>query len=142
MAGKTPEVDRMPKLISKMHESLTFTPPERPKPESFSFVHVLTPMEMDRLLHDPEFPRYLKSCIAAELAKFIFKKSQAFQLPPMDDLMRGLPIRIQVDINDRGSYENWIPREREEAESQGRKEGRKRAIESLPFGTNHNEFWE
>ena len=114
---------------------------EVPKPkisETFVYQHVLDPYELELLRRDPSFAEVLKRNMARALAEHIFKQCQVFEVPSHGDLMRGRPLRMEMTINDRGTYERWMPIERDQA----RREERKRVMDSLPYGMNPTEFWE
>ncbi len=112
--------------------------PKRPKSEVFAYEHRIDPMEFRHMKDAPGYMEHLKRRMARSLADHIVEVCQLFEPPDVWDVERGLPIRMECTINDRGRYENWLPLERDE----GRKEGRKRAIESLPYGIEPGLYYE
>lgn len=116
--------------------------PKRPKSEVFAYRHVLDRFDLERMKNDPEFLRYLKGRMARSLADHIVEVCQLFEPPAGSDLMRGHPIQMECTINDRGSYENWIPVERDRARVEGVKIGAKRVRDSIPYGFEPGMYYE
>lgn len=70
----------------------------------------------------------LKRRAAVALSEFIYENCKF-----MDSSCptgREIQLTIQMTINDRGSYEHWLPQERNE----GRREGWAKARNELPYG--------
>lgn len=120
------------------NQRIVHEPPKRAISETFVYQHVLDPYELELLRREPEFAEVLKRNMARALADHIFKQCQLFEMPDYSDLQMGRPLRMELTINDRGTYEHWIPVERDRA----RREERTRVLESLPYGVNPTEFWE
>jgi hypothetical protein len=119
------------------HEFLPheITRPEPPKPFNFAFRSVV-PQEELRFARSIDERRYLfeqlKRRAAHELALSIAEHCKWFDASmPMNG---DLALQLEVTINDKGAYKNWIPR----AEQEGRAEGWARAMSaaarSLPYG--------
>lgn len=74
----------------------------------------------------------LKRAAAHELADFIFAKCKFFEVP---DLMGDdLKLQIELTINDRGAYENWLPVVEQRGKAAGERQAVKRMVDSLPYG--------
>jgi hypothetical protein len=86
------------------------------------------------LKHEPEFKQYLKKRMAVAIAEMMVEKCELFELPDIAALHHGVPIQMEVTVNDRGAYENLLPMEREHGRQEGVKEGRQRVLEALPYG--------
>lgn len=132
----------MARLAKDMIAELIYEPPKRPISETFFYQHVLDWMELESLKRDKGYVRALKRRMAHSLAEMIVEKCQLFQMPEMHELRDGTPIRMQLTVNDRGAYENIIPRERAEAKREGVKIGAERVEKSLPYGFEPNQFYE
>ena len=119
--------------------------PERPEPLDFAFDRCIpweelrfcrTQEERERLFKD------LKRMAAHQLAQHIAKHCKWFDRGmQLDGSMR---LTLELTINDKGAYRNWIP----QAEQEGRKEGwasaMREAARSLPYGLADaaSEFYE
>ena len=121
---------------------LVYEIPKSPKSEVFAYEHRVDPMEVRYRGNDPEFMNYLKRRMAHALADHIVDVCQLFEPPSMRDLERGMPIRMECTINDRGAYEHWIPKVRDEARNEGVKQGVERAIELMPYGIEPGQYYE
>ena len=76
----------------------------------------------------------IKSDLSHDLANNIIDKCQLIEFPEV--FKEGAVVRLELSINDRGRYENWLPIARDE----GKKEGIKQAIENLPYGLEIGNF--
>lgn len=117
-------------------------PPKRPVVERFAYRHVLDEFELEALRRDPDFKMVLKRHMARALADAIVDKCQLFELGSYGDLYRGVPIQMEVVINDRGAHENMLPYARDEGRREGVQQGVKRTLESLPHGIDPTRVWE
>lgn len=124
--------------MKNMSDKLIREIPKRPVSEVFAYRHVVDPYEFKLFKSDPGYLERLKQRMARALAEMIVEKCQLFEMPSEMEINRGIPIQMQCVVNDRGSYENWLPEERK----QGQKEGAARVIKSLPYGYEPNQFWE
>lgn len=111
------------------YDKLVFERPQRPAPIP---IEVERPLDRFEVMIGREHPQLLqqrlKADMAREVARHIIDHCQVFQMP---DLMAKDPvIRMSFVLHDEGGLRNWLPRERGE----GRVEGRKQAIEALPYG--------
>lgn len=116
--------------------------PKQPIVERFAYRHVLDEFELEMLRRDPEFKVALKRSMAQALANAIVEKCQLFELPSYGDLYRGLPIQMEIVINDRGAHQNMLPHARQEGRREGLEQGVKRTLESLPHGIDPTRVWE
>lgn len=109
--------------------------PERPEPLNFAVREIADAFEL-RMARTPEergrvFER-LKSQAAGKLAKFIFGNCKFFEVP--DLMSNDLKLQIELTINDRGAYENYLPVAEQQGEAKGRAMAVKQMVESLPYG--------
>ncbi|WP_316875460.1 hypothetical protein [Ralstonia edaphi] len=126
-----------------MNESATFEMPRRPKPIEIA---IQEPLDYFDLLRAREsrasFVAWAKGMMAAKLAKMIVEECQLFEVPDFATLNRDPNLRLQFTINDKGSYTNWLPQEREEGKQEGFKSGYRRAIEKVPYGMEPDQYYE
>lgn len=111
-------------------------PLKRPVSERFAYRHVLDRYELEMLKHDPDFKEYLKRRMAEAIAQMMVEKCELFEMPDIASVHRGVPIQMEVTVNDRGAYEHLLPQEREHGRQTGIEEGKQRMLESLPYGIN------
>lgn len=123
-------------------KQLIFEQPKRPISEVFVYRHVVDPYEFRMLKDQVGYMKALKRRMAGALADMIVERCQLFQLPSEFDIYRGVPVQMECVINDRGSYENWLPNERRKGREEGREQGKKQVVESLPYGYEPNQYWE
>lgn len=124
--------------MRNMSEAFIRELPERPISEVFAYRRVVEPYEFKVFKSDPGYLKSLKHHMARALAEMIVDKCQLFELPSDMEINRGVPIQMECTINDRGTYENWLP----VARGEGWKEGRKHALESLPYGVEPGLYYE
>ena len=128
--------------MAVLMKDIKFEVPKRPVSEVFTYQHVLDYHDIEMVRRDPKFIERIKKMMARELADHICEKCQVFEIPSMADLYHGLPIRMELTINDRGAYENWIPNERREAHTNGVKVGADRVRKSIPYGFEIDSYYE
>lgn len=132
----------MARVMKTMMGDVVYQEPKRPKTEVFVYQHVLDPFEVERLRHRPEFVESLKRMMAHKLADRILETCQVFEIPEFRALERGVPIRMELTINDRGTYENWIPRERDAAKREGFRVAVEEVRKSTPYGFELDQYYE
>lgn len=136
----------MARLIKDVMEEVFCESPKPPVTETFTYQHLVDDLEIRELRRNPGYVESVKRQMANALVDFIIKKCQLFQMPKMHDLERGIPIRMELTINDRGAYENIIPRERADAKREGIKVGIEVGIErvkrSMPYGFELDQYYE
>lgn len=94
--------------------------------DAFELRMARTPEERGRV-----FER-LKKQASRKLAAFVMENCKFFEVPDlMSDDMR---LHIEVTINDRGAYENWLPVAEQRARREGERKAVTRMVESLPYG--------
>jgi hypothetical protein len=122
---------------------MTFEMPQRPKPIEFAIQEPLDPMDLMVARENPAaFVSRMKNFMAAKLARMIVENCQIFEVPDFARLSREPCLRLQFTINDRGSYTNWLPYEREEGQKEGFELGYKRAIDNVPYGLEPGQYYE
>lgn len=94
--------------------------------EEFELRMARTPQEREQV-----FER-LKQRAAYKMADYLFKNCKFFEVP--DLMSRDLKLQIEITIEDRGAYENWIPVAEQRGKALGRKQAIKEMVESLPYG--------
>ena len=103
--------------------------------ERFVFEQPITPELRYELQRRPkETTDYLRRMAASELADAILEHCAFFHKDWFDVTDPDPRVRIELTVNDRGTYENMIPNERREAADQERVRTTKRLTESLPYG--------
>jgi hypothetical protein len=121
----------MAKRIKQFAEDLVYTPPARPAPINVVAVWAPDRDEFEYIWrHRPpeDLTREIRTRLARQVANILMEKCAPFVEMRTES---GLPsYRLEVFLNDRGAYENWLPSERRE----GRQEGAKAVIEMLPYG--------
>ena len=136
----------MARLIKDVMEEVFCESPKPPVTETFTYQHLVDDLEIREIRRNPGYVESIKPQMTHALVDFIIKKCQLFQMPKMHDLERGIPIRMELTINDRGAYENIIPRERADAKREGIKVGIEVGIErvkmSLPYGFELDQYYE
>ena len=136
----------MARLIKDVMEEVFCESPKPPVTETFTYQHLVDDLEMMEIRRDPGYVESIKRQMTHALAAFIINKCQLFQMTKMHDLERGIPIRMELTINDRGAYENIIPRERADAKREGIKVGIEVGIErvkrSMPYGFELDQYYE
>lgn len=109
--------------------------PDRPQPMNFAFRETVDHRQLSfcrdmddrrRLFDD------LKRRAAHALAQHIAKHCKWFDASP--PTYGELAIQLELTISDRGSYENWLPVERQAGRREGREQALKQCAESLPYG--------
>lgn len=132
----------MAKQIDQFIRETLYTVPTRPKTEVFAYQHVLDDYEMMCMREDKGFVKYLRQKMAHALADLIVEKCQLFQVPGMRDLYRGVPIRAELTVNDRGTYENWLPKVEQIARDKGFKSGVSAVKNAIPYGFEPEQYYE
>ena len=136
----------MARLIKDVMYEVFRESPKPPVTETFTYQHLVDDLEIRELRRNPGYVESIKRQMTHALVDFIIKKCQLFQMPKMHDLERGIPIRMELTINDRGAYENIIPRERADAKREGIKVGIEVGIErvkrSMPYGFELDQYYE
>lgn len=136
----------MARLIKDVMEEVFCESPKPPVTETFTYQHLVDDLEIRELRRNPGYVESIKRQMAHALVDFIINKCQLFQMPKMHDLERGIPIRMELTINDRGTYENALPRAREKAFQEGLKMGIEMGIEevigSLSYGLEPDQYYE
>lgn len=132
----------MARLIKDVMEEVFCESPKPPVTETFTYQHLVDDLEIRELRRNPGYVESIKRQMTHALVDFIIKKCQLFQMPKMHDLERGIPIRMELTINDRGTYENALPRAREKAFREGVKSGADEVIKSLPHGFEPDQYYE
>lgn len=122
--------------IQKYHlRPLEIRSPQKPKPLSFAVRKVAedfelrmarTPLDRQRI-----FDR-LKNQAAHELARLIFENCKFFDVS--DVMSNDMKLQLELTINDRGTYENWLPITEQQGKAEGRKQAVIEMVESLPYG--------
>ena len=107
-----------------------------PKPQTVCIQKIIDPFELE--CRKDHYQDMIRNYMARELADHIVHKCSIFEVPSYLEIMRGKAVRMELTINDRGAYEGMLPYARDE----GRREGQKKAIDSLPYGLNPQEIWE
>lgn len=119
--------------------SLVCQQPQRPEP-----VTLVAQVDLDDI--DWNFPsragrrhqiiEQAKRELALQLLDGIIAKCfpYAIEAGLADFIDRKQPLRMEVTLHDRGSYEHWIPRERSEARREGYKDGAQAVRQRLPHG--------
>lgn len=123
---------------------MLYEPPKRAEPKVFVYQRVLDRDELKHLRRGAEvdYIQYIKREMAHKLADHIFKECQVFQIPGMRELMAGYPIRMELTINDRGTYENLIPHAERVARSKGIKAGATAVMRTIPYGFEPEQYYE
>lgn len=75
----------------------------------------------------------MKRRASAKLAAFIFTNCKFFDRS-MPGLDRDLELCIELSIEDRGAYVNYLPIERQHGRNEGWHKAMKACAESLPYG--------
>lgn len=109
--------------------------PERPAPMNFAFRRAVDWRELSfcRTQEEREmlFTR-LKRYAAGALAEHIAQHCKWMERTmPTDGSML---LQLELTIQDRGAYENWLPRAREEGRKDGWNAAMNAATKSLPYG--------
>jgi len=109
--------------------------PERPAPMNFAFRRAIDRHELRfcRSVEEREalftrLKRYAAGALAEHIAAHCKWMDRSF---PMDG---SLLLHLELTIQDRGAYENWLPRAREEGRRDGWKDAMTAATRSLPYG--------
>lgn len=129
----------MARSIKQFAEDLVYTPPARPAP--INIVAVWAPHRDEfeyALRHRPseDLAREIRTRLSRQVADILMDKCAPFVEMRTES---GTPsYRMEVCLSDRGAYENWLPTERR----QGRQEGAKAVVDSLPYGMEPNAFYE
>ena len=132
----------MARLVNTMMGDVIYQEPKRPKTEVFVYQHVLDPFEVECLRHRPEFVESLKRMMAHKLADHILETCQVFEIPEFRALERGVPIRMELTINDRGTFENARYAIEDAAKRQGVKTGIESVKKSMPYGFELDQYYE
>jgi len=134
----------MARLTKDFVAEMLYEPPKRAEPKVFTYQKVLDRNELQHLSRrgEVDFIRYIKQGMARALADHIFKECQVFQIPEMRELMSGYPIRMELTINDRGTYENLIPQAERVARSNGIKAGATAVMRTIPYGFEPEQYYE
>lgn len=104
--------------------------------------HALDRRRLEILERDSNYLHAIKSDLAHQLAQAIVENTQLFTMPSYAELRRGVPVRIELIINDAGTAKNYLPRAKREARDEGFQDGRKSTLATLPYGMDPNEIWE
>lgn len=107
----------------------------RPKPQTFCLNHPIDAAELRMRMRLGE-PRErvilsLRRFMVQRLAEHLEANCKTFQFD-FDRLMRDEVLRMEVTIDDRGTYEGMV----DGAERAGHRAGIKDAIEAMPYGLN------
>ena len=132
----------MARPIKDMVAQMIYEVPKRPKSQVFTYRHVLDEFELREIRHRPNYVSHLKRRMANELADHIVKECQLFQMFDMADLYRGVPIQMELTINDRGSYENFLPIVKHEARKEGVRVGSDAVKRTIPYGFEPEQYYE
>jgi len=134
----------MARLMKDFVAEMLYEPPKRAEPKVLVYERVLDRHELQHLKRgaEVEYIRYIKQEMAHKLADHILKECQVFQIPGMQELMRGYPIRMELTINDRGTYENLIPQAERVARSVGVKAGKDEVKRTIPYGFEPEQYYE
>lgn len=133
---------RLTKDVIRESLSVANRPNGQPVSEVFCYQHVLDRLELELLSRDPTFIKVIKGRASRELADHIIEKCHLFEIPSFVELRGGVPVRMELTINDRGAYENLIPRERADARKEGIDIGASRVTKSIPYGFEPNAYYE
>ena len=134
----------MARLMKDFVAEMLYEPPKRAEPKVFVYQRVLDRNELEYLRRglEVDYVKYIKRDMARALADHIFKECQVFQIPGMQELMQGYPIRMELTINDRGTYENLIPQAERVARSVGIKAGKDEVKRTIPYGFEPEQYYE
>lgn len=134
----------MARLMKDFVAEMLYEPPKRAEPKVFVYQRVLDRNELRHLKTGSEvdYIQYIKREMAHKLADHIFKECQVFQIPEVQELMQGYPIRMELTINDRGTYENLIPQAERVARSAGVKAGKDEVKRTIPYGFEPEQYYE
>lgn len=122
-------------------DSATFQRPQEPRPETFCIQRTFDAYELEQARRiGVSVLDQAKRWAAHELANHIADHCKWFDPGSAWFDNRSKTFRIELTINDRGSYEHMIPRAKEE----GRRLGREQTKKSLPYGLADacSEFYE
>lgn len=114
---------------------MEITLPQRPQPLNFAFREKVDERQFAYARSDIERQRLfdeLKRYAAHKLADHIAAHCKWFDVSMP---MFGAPhLQIELTINDRGAYVNYLPVERDSGRREGRAAALKACAESLPYG--------
>ena len=116
--------------------------PKRPEPKIVAIQKVVDLQEL-HMLKDrgaEYFNKYLKRSMAHELGSYILENCDVIVLP--DYMAAGQVVKMEMTINDRASYENWIPLAKQEGECAGIKHGIKVIMDRIPYGFELDQYYE
>ncbi len=134
----------MGRLMKDVVAQMLYEPPKRAEPKLFVYQRVLDKHELRHLRPGGEidYIQYIKRDMADKLADHIFRECQMFQIPGVPELVQGYPIRMELTINDRGTYENLIPHAERVARSVGVKAGKDEVKRTIPYGFEPEQYYE
>jgi len=121
----------------------TIEVPQRPTPKTLRIdipVH-REARELARRFGDlTRWAKQEKAYMVAKLAEALSKDLQLFS---ENDLMAAREtISLELTLNDRGSYQNWLPHERSEGRNEGVKAERQRGERVTPYGMEPERYYE
>lgn len=126
--------------MSRKNDLVFYTPPtKRPEPQTLA-VRILLDRQM--VAHYQKEPDVVRKLVirdmANQLAAHIAEKCLPFNVKAFieNTLYGDRALEMELTINDRGSYEHWLPEERR----QGRKEGAASEKASAPYGIEEGRF--
>ncbi len=129
--------------MARRPDSVTFEMPRRPKPIEFAIEEPLHWLDVQLSRTDPAvFMEKVKYMMAARLAHEIVKNTQLFDVPNFSSSHVAQVLRMEFTLNDKGSYVNWLPHEREEGKQEGWRAGYERSRSEIPYGMEPRQFYE
>jgi hypothetical protein len=109
-------------------EAMTFTK-QRPAPQVVCVQDVVDRSMLDMQRYDPALvAAELRRRMVRKLADYLLENCTPFEVP--QHLQLGQVFRIEMTLNDWGTYDRALPAARQE----GRRQGREAAIAELPYG--------
>jgi hypothetical protein len=107
--------------------------PHRPEPMNYAIRHTLTRFDIEQLQRSPEaFAQTLKRYMTQKLAAHLVESCSLFEVPEL--AYEGMSVQMEVMLNDRGAYENYIPVAKREGRDEGWKAAREAERMARPYG--------
>jgi hypothetical protein len=104
--------------------------PHRPAPMNYAIRHVLDRRDIELMRLSPEaFRQRLKRYMTEKLAAHLVENCSLFEIP--EYAHEGMAVQMEVMLNDRGAYENYIPVAKDEGRREGYKAGHDQAVDAI-----------
>lgn len=125
-----------------MADRFVYEVPKRPEPVRVVVEEAIDPFTLRQLWNRPGeaemLAKHVKRSMTNKLARYLMDECQVFEMPDLSRIRGDTVVRMEFTLHDAGAYQNWLPNER----SAGRSEGRKQAVEAMPYGFEPEQYYE